>query len=238
MSFNLEKEVSNAKFTIEKRGISPTLRASVVMDIDVSGSAQSLFSRGLIQEAFQRVLPIGITFDDNQEIDVFTFASGTEYVSHIEPNATAANYGDYIQKNILDNSKVKKWGGTDYAPVIRENLKTLEFYKKSLFGGVGKLQQKSKSGTPAIIYFFTDGENYDEAATTQLLQDCQDAKTEVYFLFIGIGNANFSYIERIGDQFDNVGFLNVKDVNKLANDDDIYGKLLPDELAVWLKDYV
>lgn len=238
MSFNLQKEVEKAKFTVAKSGISPNLRASVVMDLDVSGSAQGLFQRGLMQEAFQRILPIGITFDDNQEIDVFTFASGDSYTTHIEPNATAANYDGYIKKNILDNSSVPKWGGTSYAPVLRENLITLEFYKKSLFGGVGKLQQQSKSKTPAIIYFFTDGVNDDERATEQLLQDCQDAKTEAYFMFIGIGGASFPFIERMGDKFDNVGFLDIKDVAKMASDDDIYEKLLPEELTVWLKDYV
>lgn len=240
--FNLEKEVEKAKFVIAKRNISTNLRASVVMDIDVSGSAEGLFRTGQIQEAFQRVLPIGITFDDNQEIDVFTFASGDSYTTHIDPNATAGNYGDYIKKNILDNRSVPKWGGTTYAPVIRENLESLGFYKEvkgGLFSrATKKLQQKNDSGTPAIIYFFTDGANSDESATSQILRECQEAKTEVYFLFIGIGGARFPYIERIGDEFDNVGFLDVADLNSIKNDDGFYEKLLPEELAVWLKDYV
>lgn len=238
MKFDLQKEVEKAKFVIAKSGIPANLRAAVVMDLDVSGSAKDLFERGLMQEAFQRILPIGITFDDNQEIDVYTFASGDRYTAHIEPNATASNFSDYIKRNILDNPKVPKWGGTSYAPVLRENLRDLQFYKKSLFGGWGNLQQKSKSGTPAIIYFFTDGVNDDEGATEQLLADCEAAKTEVYFMFVGIGGARFPFIERMGDKFDNVGFLDIKDVAKLAADDEIYEKLLPEELTVWLKDYV
>lgn len=236
--FNLEKAVEKAKFVIAKSGIPANLRASVVMDLDVSGSAQGLFRQGLMQEAFQQILPIGITFDDNQEIDVYTFSDGDRYTTHIEPNATAANFGDYIQRNILDNNKVPKWSGTSYAPVLRENLRDLQFYKKSLFGGFGNLQQKSKTGTPAIIYFFTDGVNDDERATEQLLADCEAAKTEVYFMFVGIGGASFPFIERMGDKFDNVGFLDIKDVASIAKDDAIYEKLLPEELTVWLKDYV
>lgn len=235
--FDLNKATEKAKFTVAKRGLSPNLRASVVMDLDVSGSAEPLFNRGLIQEAFQQVLPIGITFDDNKEIDVFTFASGKSYTTHIEPNATSENYSDYIQKNILDNRSVPKWGGTDYAPVIRENLISLEFYKKSLFGGVGNLQKQSKSKTPAIIYFFTDGANSDHEDTIKILEECEKAGTEVYFLFIGIGSANFRNIEYYGDKFGNVGFLNVKDIKGLVSDEDFYDKLLPEELTVWLKDY-
>lgn len=228
--FNIEKAVEIARFTVEKHKL-PSVRAQVMMDLDVSGSAQHLFESGQMQDAFQRVLPIGIIFDDNKEIDVFTFQSGNA-IHHVEENATQLNFEKYVDKQILRNPDVPLWGGTDYAPVLKANLEAAGFYKGGFFSGK-KLQRYSKSGMPAIIYFFTDGENYDQRATTQLLQDCQDAETQAYFMFVGIGNANFSYIEALGDKFDNTGFVNIRDLSKIK-DDTIYDLLLPEELCTWL----
>jgi len=240
--FNLQKAVEQTKFVLNKKSI-PNVRASVVMNIDVSGSAQGLFRSGQIQEAFQRVLPVGIIFDDNQEIDVFTFAN-SDMVAHIEPNATEKNYENYIKKNILDNRDVPKWGGTEYSPAIEANLETLGFYSEEKSGGIlgfgakttKKLRENNDSGFPAIVYFFTDGENNrgDMPKTIELLKKCQEANTQMYFLFIGIGNADFSFIDKIGDMFPNVGFLNVKNLEDLSGDD-AYEQLLPDELCTWLK---
>jgi hypothetical protein len=250
--FNLEKAVEKAKFVVQKRNL-PDVKAQVLMNIDVSGSAQGLFLRGEIQEAFQRVLPVGILFDDNREVDVFTFQSG-ENICHVEPTATEQNYVGYIEKNILKNKKVPLWGGTDYAPVIKENLRSMGFLKrKSVMEEVvtekggwfskAKTEQRSvvktvlestsESGFPSIVYFFTDGENFDQKDTLAILQECQNAKTQMYFHFIGIGNANFKFIEMLGDKFDNTGFLNIRDLSKI-DDDTIYEQLLPEELCTWL----
>lgn len=252
--FNLSKAVEKAKFVVQKRNLnSPNIKAQVLMNIDVSGSAQGLFKSGQIQEAFQRVLPVGILFDDNGEVDVFTFQSG-DAICHIEPTATEKNYEGYIETNILKNKKVPLWGGTDYANVIRENLRSMGFLKQKSVeedvvvekGGwfskdkVEKrsvvktvLESSSSSGFPSIVYFFTDGENFDQRETLAILQACQEAKTQMYFHFIGIGNANFKFIEMLGDKFDNTGFLNIKDLSKI-NDDIIYEQLLPEELCTWL----
>lgn len=237
--FNLQKSVEKARFVIDKRKL-PNIKAQVLMNLDVSGSARNLFQQGLIQDAFQRVLPIGILFDDNGEIDVFTFADGNS-IAHVQPPATKENYDGYIQKNILNNRNVPLWGGTDYAPVIKENLESMGFYKttKGGFFSKGKtvLESTSSSGMPSIVYFFTDGANSDRGETTRILQECQDAKAQMYFLFIAIGEAGestFDYIRRLGDKFDNTGFLRLKDLAKI-DDDSIYEQLLPDELCTWLK---
>lgn len=229
--FDIKKETERARFVIAKRNI-PNVKAQVLMNLDVSGSAEWLFTSGLMQEAFQRVLPIGINFDDNGEVDMFTFQSGSN-ITHIDVNATTKNYEDYIDKHILKNPDVKLWGGTDYAPVIKENLDSMGFYQTGWLGGK-KLKKDSESGFPAIVYFFTDGANNDQSETLKLLKDMQDAGVHMYVLFIGIGNANFRFIEQLGDKFDNTGFLNINDLKSMEHDEDLYEKLLPTELCTWL----
>lgn len=240
--FNLKKEVEKVKFVIAKKNLGGNVKAQVVCVLDVSGSAQGLFTSGQMQEAFQRILPVGITFDLNQEIDVYTFASG-DMIAHVEPSAVEGNFENYIKKNILENNMVPKWGGTDYAPVTDEILEDFGFYdvkKSGGFLGFGStvtksLRGNSTSGDPVIVFFFTDGANSDQGAITHLFSEMEKAGTQLYTLFIGIGGANFNNIVKLGDKFGNVGFLNVSDIKKISADEAIYEKLLPDELTDWLK---
>lgn len=231
MKFQLEKGVEKTKFVLAKKNVSPTIRAQVAANLDVSGSTRGLFSSGQMQEAFQRVMPIGVTFDDNGEIDVFLFTDGSS-ACHLKPTASKANYDKYINESVLHGSPIGLWGGTSYAPVIKKNLEEFGFYK-GIFSK--SLQSQSKSNMPVVVYFFTDGENDDQSATRKILQECQDAKCNIYFLFIGVGTGcDFKFLKKIGDEFTNTGFLSVADLNTFQDDDKIYDALLPQELCGWL----
>lgn len=243
--FVLEKAVEKTRFVLDKKQVK-NIKAHIVVDLDVSGSTQNMYSRGLFQKAFQQVLPIGILFDDNQEVDTFTFNNGEAY-DHITPNATKDNYSDYIRKYVLNNNAVKKWGGTDYAPVLKANLDEFKFVreststKKSFFGLFNntktetKLQSTSESGYPVIIFFFTDGENTDKEDTLELIKACQENNVNIYFQFIGIGAGHFAFLTKLADQFSNTGFVNVLDFDKVVDDDSFIDILLNDELCAYLR---
>ena len=243
--FVLEKAVEKTRFVLDKKQVK-NIKAHIVIDLDVSGSTKDMYSRGLFQKAFQQVLPIGILFDDNQEVDTFTFNDGESH-DHITPNATKDNYSDYIRKYILNNGAVKKWGGTDYAPVLNANINEFKFVreststKKSFFGLFNstktetKLHSTSESGYPVIVFFFTDGENSDKAETLQLIKTCQENNLNIYFQFIGIGTGNFAFLTVLADQFSNTGFVNVLDFDKVVDDDSFIDILLNDELCAYLK---
>lgn len=243
--FVLEKAVEKTKFVLEKKQVK-NIKAHVVIDLDVSGSTQDMYKSGLFQKAFQQVLPIGILFDDNQEIDTFTFTSGP-IVNHIEPNATSENYSDYITTNILNNRNVTKWGGTDYRPVLEANVaafgfeRSVQVTKKKFFGlfnttqTLTQLNSNSESGYPVIVFFFTDGENTDTKETYEYLKFCQDSGLNIYFQFIGIGEGKFSFLKQIADQFSNTGFVHMQEFDKLVDNDDFINTLLSDELCEYLK---
>lgn len=248
MKFDLEKSTAKAKFTLEKKGL-PSARAQVVTALDVSGSTRNLYSSGKMQEAWQTILPVAAIVDLNKEIDVYTFADGHS-IAHVDPVATTENYPDYVKKHILNNPSVPLWGATDYAPVIKAALKDFGFYNKvdtvketKGFFGFGKskettsnteLASKSSKGDPVLCYFFTDGINGDQTETTRLFQMMEDAKTNFYVLFIGVGTANFGYINDLGNRFANVGFVSARDLNSFAGQDDLYDQLIPTEFTEWL----
>ena len=265
--FNLEKEKQRVSFTLQKRNL-PTMRASVGLTLDVSGSIEPLFKQGVIQRLVEQIVPIGLRFDDNGNLDVYTFSS-SDMIAQVD-GATEKNYDGFVRREIINNSAVPKWGGTDYSPVLNKMLEDYGFYgggsdynrklsgnatpssapeKKGffskLFGGSKEpakptprghvLQESSASGEAVINYFITDGENSDQSRTYELLRKVRDAKANIYIMFIGVGRANFQFIERCGNDFSNVGFLNVADLQAFTDSDDIYEKLLPDELVNWLK---
>ena len=242
MKFDLNKATEKAKFTIAKKGL-PTVKAAVVLNLDVSGSAQGLFNSGAIQNTFQTIVPLAINFDDNASLNVFTFADDDQYTTQIQPDATAQNYSDYISEKILNDRNVPKWGGTHYAQVIRANLKMLGFIKeettKGGFFSKATTQEVIKadngSGYPALIITLTDGANFDQQRCLRDLKVYEDAKVNAYFLFIGVGGADFRNIKQLGDVFGNVGFLDIPDLNKFTNSDDAYDQLLPQELVEWFK---
>lgn len=238
MKFNLDKQNEKVQLVLQKRNL-PTMRASVGITLDISGSTQGLYKRGTMQRVVENLIPVGIKFDDNGNLDVRTFADGDTY-QVIGSGATAANYDGFVKREILDNGQVAKWGGTDYAPVIESMLRDYGFYepaKKGWFGGStpsNTLRPNSTSGEAVLNYIITDGENGDKSETRAILRAAQDAKCNIYFMFIGVGSERFQFIRDIADEFGNVGFLSVADLDKLVDSDDVYEQLLPQELTGWL----
>ena len=101
-----------------------------------------------------------------------------------------------------------------------------------------RLVAESTSGEPVINYFLTDGENDDKTHVRDILLECQHAKVNMYFMFIGIGETSFEFLKEIAKEFDNVGFLSVKDLARFVDADDLYEQLRPEELTKWLKQKV
>lgn len=255
-NFNLQKDTEKVKkFVFEKTQL-PHITSEVVAILDASQSTQELYFGGTIQEAVQRVLPVALNFDDNGDVPVYCFNDEDNY-SLVDTPLTKDNYQNYVANFILGNPRVPKWGGTDYAPVLEQSLEDLGFYKplnpktstrgffKKLLGNLIDqpeeeelvLDSKSTTGYPAILYFFTDGENNndDRIQTTNLIKDCVSTNVQAYINFIGVGKANFSYLQRIANQFPNVGFVQIKDLQSVSTDSDkLYEYLLPDELLKWL----
>lgn len=241
--FNLKKESERVQFVLNKRNL-PTMRASVGLTLDVSGSMRTLFTNGTVQRLVEQIIPVALRADDNGNLDVYTFSDEASAVTQVA-GATEKNYQGFVRREILDNSKVDLWNGTDYQPVLDKMLKDYGFYKTekkgflgSLFGNSEpsqELQSNSASGEAVINYFITDGENNDKNKAYNLLKKMQDAKCNMYVLFVALGDANFSFIEKCANDFGNVGFVNVNDLTKFVNADDIYEQLLPEELCNWVR---
>lgn len=232
---DLKKKVD---IVLTKRNIN-NVTARVGLAIDISGSMQSLYRAGVVQAVVERILAVATRFDDNGEMDVWTFSNGFDRLNGVSER----DFNNYVTREILQNNNISKWGGTSYSPVINDVLSTYfpasfkETVKKGLFGMFGKKETVEVS-TPldqqeaAIIIFITDGENGDAQETIRLLEQAHNKK--IYFQFVGIGNEAFRFLNKVADDYSNTGFLKIADIARIS-DDDLYEGLITDELSTWLK---
>lgn len=89
--------------------------AKVVLVLDKSGSMCDYYfysQKNNIQDLVTKILPIGLKFDDNNKIEVYTFGDTARKIKPISKN----NYDSYINDNF--NSLCIS-GGTNYYSVLR-----------------------------------------------------------------------------------------------------------------------
>lgn len=186
--------------------------ARVALAMDYSGSMSNMFRYGEVQEVIARLLPIALKFDDNGELESWLFSNDYERLDAV----TAYNYEGYVD-NVMLNSGMYM-GGTEYAPVLNDIVKC---YKNS-------------KNTPAFVMFITDGENGDKYATDAIIRELSNYN--MFVQFVGIGNNRFDYLAKLdnlsGRKRDNTGFIAVKDMNKL-NDQQLYTEMLR-QYNAWL----
>ena len=245
----LKKKVG---IVLEKRKL-PKITSEVKFALDISGSMQGLYNNGTVQRLVDRCLAVATQFDDDGSMEAWTFTGSFDRLDPI----TEAQHEGYVDKRILRNGSIEKWGGTAYAPVCRDILqdtftreeivRTREIVEEKA-GFLGKLFGKKDSTRevihesktfvtadtehPALVIFITDGECGDAADAERVMIESQ--KHNIYWLMIGIGRDNFRVLRQLADKYPNVGFEKFDDVEHIS-DEDFYLKLLNQEFCDWAK---
>ena len=137
---NLEKHVANLSKCVvdlsKKSGIDlGAVCAKVIVVLDYSGSMRRLYSNGTVQRTINRLVPLGLTFDDNGSIDVYLFQNDCRKTADL----TLSNYESYVE-NVIQTSGYKM-GGTCYAPVLRTIIEGDSRRPGGLFGFGKKLRR-------------------------------------------------------------------------------------------------
>lgn len=207
--------------------------ARVVVVLDYSGSMDTLYRSGTIQRTLNRLVPLGLSFDDNGELEVYLFQNTCMRLQEM----TLENYETY-KEEVIDTCGYYM-GGTSYAPVIKEILKDTGKYsvskKTGFFSGFGKSAAPTKTGEKVFVIFITDGANNDRPATDEVIRE--SALTDTFIQFIGLGRDSFDYLRELDDlsgrAIDNTGFTNLNDLSKIS-DEDLYTLVL-EQFADWLR---
>ena len=209
----------------KKKGIDGQ-KAAVVAAYDYSGSMEHLYKNGFVQRLTERLLPLGLAFDDNGEVDLFVFHS--QAFQH--PNNITLSNVDQIVSEI---QRKYSFGGTNYAPTL--NM-LLEEYSTTSSGGLFSKPKRvaKKLEYPVYVIYITDGDNSDHSETEALIREASNHG--IFFQFVGIGNASFTFLKKLDDlsgrSLDNANFAQFDDLDKVS-DDELYNRLM-EEFPGWI----
>jgi hypothetical protein len=212
-----------------------TQQAQVAALFDVSGSMESYYDDGSVQEIADRVLALGMKFDSNKAIDVFAFDTSAKYIGEVDES----NFFKYVEKKVAP----LVGGGTNYAPALEAVLAHYGLggrkpQKKGLFGLGGLFGSKKEAAPtladPVFVTFFTDGDNFDKPQAEAIIKEASNYG--VFFKFIGIGRNSFDFLKKLDDMpartVDNVDFKAITDPAKVS-ESQLYRDLL-DEFPQWV----
>lgn len=221
VELNLTKEQSLINLDLRKQEVQnivmgipqlSNITSRVALVLDFSGSMRNLYKNGTVQSVIERIMPIAMQFDDNQELDLWIFENGFTRIGGV----TRENfYG--LAEQIFNRYRM---GGTQYAPVIED------IYKKYI--------KEEPAQLPNYVIFITDGENSDHGATTRIITEA--SKAPIFWQFVGIGDEDFKYLKKLDDMggryVDNADFFSIPNINAMS-DNELYTKLF-DEYPGWL----
>jgi hypothetical protein len=212
-SISLKKQT--ARIVLEKKKLSG-VTARVGLVLDISGSMRKLYKEGVVQEAVERVLAVASQFDDDGAMDVWIYDN--EY-SRL-PAVTEKELAGYIERSVLNNPKIHKFGRND-EPKVMEDV-------------INKYTKEDQEETPAFVIFLNDG-----GCKPGIKKFVVESSTQpIFWQFVGIGDGNFDTLRKLdtmgGRVVDNANFFHLQALEKIT-DEDLYDQLL-DEFPMWLKE--
>jgi hypothetical protein len=223
-------------------GLPEDLTCEVELVLDFSGSMETLFKTGKVQEALERLLPIGLKFDDNGTVPVTIFTD----VAWKEEDLTLKTVDGYVSRNLYPK-KEHKMSSTKYSKAL--NLISFNepaVSKMTKFFG-SFFDSPSKNTADALPYaklvlFFTDGEP-DSSDKEEIVRKIVELSEKPCFIqFIGMGGGYFTFLSALDNKRlpgqrqqtrDNVNLLEITAIHRMT-DQDLYTGLLK-EFPKWLR---
>lgn len=240
--------VKASAVSLKKTNLQDGHVAKVALCLDISASMSHLFRNGTVTELVRKALAQGIVFDDDGQIDVFTFGEEARYLGEVGADSFGSFVGD------LKNTRLQ--GATYYDKAIK---------------AITSHYADDTDGYPVYVIFITDGEPTNKDAARQAIRDASGKG--FFFQFIGIGkgdyfpqhedkpaegttkkkgffgslfggsssskpsgNSGFTFLEELDDLdgrvLDNAGFFALRSPSSTANDR--FYDLLMGEYPQWL----
>lgn len=204
-----------ATIVLEKKKLTD-VSARVGIVLDISGSMRKLYNEGVVQEVVERVLAVASQFDDDGELDVWVYDNEFSRL----PSATEATFMGYVEKNILSNAGVHKFGRNDEPKVMEDVIR--------------KYTKQEPGDEPVFLVFINDGGC--KPGIKKFIVESSDKP--IFWQFVGIGDSNFDVLRKLdtmgGRVVDNANFFHVDDISQVS-DEELYDNLL-NEFPMWLKE--
>lgn len=159
--------VKASAISLKKTNLQDGHVAKVALCLDISGSMSRLFQNGTVTNLVRKSLAQGIVFDDDGQIDVFTFGENARYAGEVG----AESFDSFTR----DLKGTRLEGGTYYGKAVNAIMSHYE---------------NDSDGLPVYVVFITDGEPNDKDKARQAIRNA--SSKGVFFQFVGIGKGDFS----------------------------------------------
>jgi stress response protein SCP2 len=211
-TIDLRKKI--VQITLEKKQMT-NVAARVGLVLDISGSMLALYRNGTVQEVVERILAVACKFDNDASMDVWVYDNEFSRL----PPATEKDFDQYVQKHIMNNQKIHKFGRNNEPPVMEDVIL--------------KYTAEEKSSLPVFIIFINDG-----GVVKPIKKVITEAAVQpIFWQFVGIGDSDFEVLKKLdameGRIVDNANFIHIEDIASVS-DETLYNQLL-NEFPLWLK---
>ncbi|RYD77507.1 MAG: VWA domain-containing protein, partial [Verrucomicrobiaceae bacterium] len=190
--------------------------ARVALVLDASGSMNQRFKKGDVQTVVDRIFPLAAHFDDNGELDVWTFAETCLALSPV----SGANLKGYIDR--------EKGGWKLWRLGARQN------FEPDAIRAVIDAFRTSK--LPTYVLFISDGGVRSSREIERLIVEASNLP--IFWQFVGLGGDNYGILERLdsmsGRVVDNCNFFALDDIQSVS-EQELYERLLG-EFPQWLQE--
>ena len=235
--------VKKAAVSLEKRGLGEHT-ARVALCLDISGSMAMLYRSGKIQKLAERILALGLRFDDDGEVDTFLFGRAGHQAESMNLTNVQEYTGAVLQRHPLETS-------TNYGAAMK-------LIRRHYFGYDGPRDSPHSDRIPVYVMFVTDGATFDEDVAREQVRS--SSYEPLFWQFMAIGSSSralggggrrrgffggggssgesreFRFLEELDDMggrfLDNAGFFSVADPGQVS-DDELFD-LLMTEYPGWL----
>jgi stress response protein SCP2 len=234
--------VKRAAVSLEKRGLGEHT-ARVALCLDISGSMAMLYRSGKIQKLAERILALGLRFDDDGEVDTFLFGRAGHQAESMNLGNVRQYTSDVLRRHPLETS-------TNYGAAMK-------LIRRHYFGFDGPRDSPYSDRFPVYVMFVTDGATFDEDVAREQVRSSSYEPLFWQFMAIGsssralggggrrrgffggggsAGSQEFRFLEELDDMggrfLDNADFFSVADPAQVS-DDELFD-LLMTEYPGWL----
>lgn len=225
--FDLSKKL---EFQLEKNDVPRDISLRVGFALDASISMEQEYTSGHMTRLNERILPIALRFDDNRSLEVCAFSKE----AHPLPDMTADNYHTYIQDYLVKDFD-RFSSITHFAPALAYfmNEWKAEFSLTTMFRRVFMPWAKKKgAANPGYIILQTDGCNFDDDETCNLLQLLKENNIFVTFLTTG-PEGDQDRAQHYAQRSNNLSTCHIEALSSIS-DNELYASLVGSKLVAWL----
>lgn len=211
---NLAKK---ATVSLEKRQLQQ-LTAKVALVLDATGSMNRQYKQGRVQEVVNRLLPLAVSFDDDQALDCWAFGQHSQYLGEVGLD----NYEKFIDSV---HGGWRKW-----------ELGSRTNNEAGVMKAVTDFYKKDGLDVPVYVLFISDGGVRDTRGITDIM--IRAAKLPIFWQFVGLGGRSYGILKNLDDMtgrlLDNCSFFELDDLDGVS-EEALYENML-EEFPSWLKE--